>query len=62
MRITVNVQLAEGDGFAYTPDAGAAQVLAALGGNPTKDSCELYLVAPTQPGHAGVDPEPPADG
>jgi hypothetical protein len=60
VRIVVNVQLEEGDSFAYTPDAGATQVLAALGGNPTNDSCDLYLVAPTQPGHAGTDPAPPA--
>lgn len=58
MRIDVNVKLAKGETLAYAPDAAAMQVLVALGGNSTKDSCYLVMVASPEPGHAGVS-EPP---
>lgn len=47
MQITVNVQLQSDDNFAYTPDAAAAQVIAALGGNPANDYCQVYLSSAT---------------
>jgi hypothetical protein len=59
MVITVNVQLVGDETLAYAPDAAAMQVLVALGGNATKDTCILTLVAPSAPGIAGVDPAPP---
>lgn len=54
MLITVNVTLEEDDSFAYTADAAATQVLAALGGNPTNDTCLTYVTMPTTSGAAGV--------
>ena len=57
MQISVYVTLDSPDeSFAYTPDAGAAQVLAALGGNPTKDHCWL-TVQQSAAGSAGLPPE-----
>lgn len=56
MQITVNVALDADDSFAYTPDAGAAQVLAALGGNPTTDHCVL-AVTQGAAGSAGTPPD-----
>lgn len=56
MVINVNVQLEKNQTLAYTPDAGAAQVIAALGANPTVDTCYLTVVAWPEPGQAGVDP------
>jgi hypothetical protein len=55
--INVSVMLGDGDSFAYTADAAAAQVLAALGGNPTEDSCYVS-VQQSSDGHAGVQPPP----
>jgi hypothetical protein len=55
MRITVIVALDSDDNFAYTPDAGATQVLAALGGNPTTDYCMLS-VQQAATGTAGSTP------
>jgi hypothetical protein len=57
--IQVNIQLGEGDSFAYTPDAAAAQVLAALGGNPTKDYCTANVSMQPTTGDAGTAPEGP---
>ena len=59
MQISVTVQLEGNETLLYTPDAAAAQVIAALGGNPTKDYCTVYVVSPTEPGSAGKPPEPP---
>jgi hypothetical protein len=60
MIIHTNVQLASPDeSFAYTPDAAAAQVLAALGGNPTTDT-SYVTITQASTGKAGVDPVPPA--
>ena len=58
MQISVSVSLGDNDNFAYTPDAGAAQVLAALGGNPTEDHCVL-TVAQMAADTAGTPPPPP---
>jgi hypothetical protein len=58
MKISVSVSLEKDETLAYTPDAAATQVLAALGGNPTEDYCEVYVYAPTEPGEAGVPPPP----
>jgi hypothetical protein len=59
MQITVNVQLESDDALAYTPDAAAAQVLAALGANPTNDYCVVYVTTTASPGTAGTPPPPP---
>lgn len=58
MVIYVSVKLGDGDSFAYTADAAAAQVLAALGGNPTTDSCHVDVTQASQ-GFAGTPPEQP---
>jgi hypothetical protein len=58
MRIDTTVTLDDPDeSFAYTPDAGAAQVLAALGGNATKDTSHLTVIQRAT-GSAGTPPEP----
>jgi hypothetical protein len=60
MEISVTVQLGEGDSLAYTPDAAAQQVLAALGGNPTNDYCSCIVTMPATQGTAGTPPTPPS--
>jgi len=60
MQITTYVLLGEGDNFAYTADGAAAQVLAALGGNPTKDHCLVQVTMPATDGSAGTPPTAPA--
>jgi hypothetical protein len=56
MQIYVKVELGDNDSFAYTADAAATQVLAALGGNPTTDHCTAtILMVPTE-GTAGTPP------
>lgn len=57
MEITVSVQLDQDDVFAYTPAAAATQVIAALGGNPTKDFCTV-AVQQSATGQAGTPPPP----
>ena len=57
MRINVSVVLEENDVFQYTPDAGAMQVLVALGGNASNDYCSLR-VETNQGGQAGTPPPP----
>jgi len=59
MVITTTVQLEGDDAFAYTPDAAAAQVLAALGGNPTKDVAHVTVSMPASTGSAGSVPDIP---
>jgi hypothetical protein len=56
MQIEVVVNLADGDSFAYTADAAASQVLAALGGNPTVDHCTAIIAMPRSDGSAGTPP------
>ncbi len=50
----IPINLGAGDHLAYTPDQAATQVLAALAGNPTKDTCIVMVVMPSTQGHAGV--------
>jgi hypothetical protein len=57
MQITTTVTLESGDSFAYTADAAAAQVLAALGGNPTNDLSSVNIQT-NQWGQAGTPPPP----
>jgi hypothetical protein len=52
----VNVTLDESDNMAYTVDQAADQVLAALAGNPTTDTCTVVMVMPMVEGQAGVPP------
>jgi hypothetical protein len=59
VQITTTVELEGNDSFAYTPDAAATQVLAALGGNPTTDFCVCTVHMPSNAGNAGT---PPATG
>lgn len=63
MQFTTSVVLGDGDSFLYTADAAAAQVLAALGGNPTKDSA-VVIISQSSSGSAGVPlaPTPPPLG
>jgi len=58
MVISVSIQLAKDDNLAYTPDAAATQVIAALGGNPQNDYCTVYVQSAAEPGSAGTPPEP----
>jgi hypothetical protein len=60
MDITVNVELGANETLAYTPDAAAGQVLAALGGNATKDYCVCYVHSSDVPGTAGTPSGQPA--
>jgi hypothetical protein len=55
MLIQTTVTLADGDSFLYTADAAAGQVLAALGGNPTKDSATVWITQQST-GLAGTPP------
>jgi hypothetical protein len=55
MQINTTVILGDGDSFAYTADAAAAQVLAALGGNPTKDFATVSINQQAM-GQAGTVP------
>jgi len=55
MQISVVVTLGPQDSFAYTPDAAAAQVLAALGGNPTVDLATVNIQQ-NATGSAGTPP------
>jgi hypothetical protein len=59
VQIQTTVILGDGDSFMYTADAAAAQVLAALGGNPTKDFATVNLQQLAN-GSSGTPPEPPA--
>jgi len=58
LHITTRIELGDGDNLAYTPDAAAAQVLAALGGNPTNDYSVVTVVMPATEGTAGTAPPP----
>lgn len=55
MQISTTVVLDSDDNFAYTPDAGAMQVLVALGGNVTSDHSTLYIQQ-NAAGEAGTPP------
>ena len=58
MHITTRIELGDGDNLAYTPDAAAAQVIAALGGNPQNDYCTVSVLSTGDPGSAGTMPPP----
>jgi hypothetical protein len=59
MIIRTTVELTDPDEtLAYSPEAAAVQVLAALGGNPTNDTSYVTVVQSVA-GMAGVDPNPP---
>lgn len=60
MIFRTTVELGNDDAFLYTPDGAAAQVLAALGGNATKDTAYVY-VQQSASGSAGAQ-APPAAG
>jgi len=60
MIFRTSVELGPDDSFAYTPDAAATQVLAALGGNPTKDTSYVTIVQ-NATGQSGLDPMAPAE-
>jgi hypothetical protein len=53
VQINASIVLEDGDSFAYTADAAATQVLAALGGDPTNDHCTV-MVQTMQQGTAGT--------
>jgi hypothetical protein len=60
MYVTVTATLAEGDELLpMTSDEAAAAVLAALKGDPKKDTCQFTLVYTPPAGVAGVPPETP---
>lgn len=59
MIISTTVQLGEGDSFLYTPEAAAAQVLAALGGDPTNDYATVTVSMVPTTGGAGTPPPDP---
>lgn len=64
LTITTTVLIDGGSSFAYAPDAAAAQVLAALGGDPTEDRATV-TVQQHDSGEAGVPlpvPPPPVAG
>ena len=62
MHVTVIVAIGEGEALAYSPDAAAAQVLVALGGNLETDYCVLTIEEHRpEPGSAGKPPGPPPD-
>jgi len=58
MQINTTVLLEDGDSFAYTADAAAAQVLAALGGNPTNDFAVVVVQQNTSGTHGTPAPAP----
>lgn len=57
MQVITNVTLADGDRFGMTTEEAAKAVLAALGGDLDKDSCQLTVMAPT--GSVGMPPTAP---
>jgi hypothetical protein len=56
VQITTTVELTGQDNFAYTSAAAAQQVLAALGGDPTKDFSVCTVHMPADAGNAGTPP------
>jgi hypothetical protein len=61
MKFDTVVTLGDGDSFAYTADQAAAQVLAALGGNPTTDYATVRVNQASQGSH-GTPPSSPLPG
>ena len=60
MNIQATITLAEGETSNLTPDSAAAAFLQAAEGDPSKDTCIVYVMNPPVQGQAGVDPTPPA--
>ncbi len=61
MFITASVQLYDGDNdFKMTSTEAAQEILKALKGDPTKDGCQVTVIATPTPGTAGQPPAPPA--
>lgn len=58
MEISTTVSLGPDDTLLYTPDAAAAQILAALGANPTRDVAYVTVIQ-NAGGQAGTPPPPP---
>jgi hypothetical protein len=56
MNAQVTVRLYEGDSFAYDAAGAAAQVIAALGGDPSSDYCSVDIIQPVEQGSAGSSP------
>jgi hypothetical protein len=54
--INVTIELQTDDALLYTPDAAAAQVLAALGADPSNDYCTVHVTTSADPGSAGTPP------
>jgi len=59
MQIQTTVTLSDGDSFLYTAEAAAAQVLAALGGNPTKDLAAVAIQQNSYGTHGTQPATPP---
>jgi len=60
MIVTVLVTLAAGEAFPGDAEQAAHDVLAALGGDPSRDFCTTTIAEPPPPpGEAGTPPEPP---
>jgi hypothetical protein len=55
------IRLQSADRLLYDADQCATQLLAALAGNPTTDTCQVTVVMDMTTGHAGL-PYPPAAG
>jgi hypothetical protein len=53
MLITTQIQTTDPN-YPYDATQAADQVLAALGGNPTNDTCTVSMTMPSAIGHAGV--------
>jgi hypothetical protein len=58
MLIRATVELGSGDDFRYTAQSAATQILAALGGNPTRDTVQVTVTMAAF-GTAGLDPPAP---
>jgi hypothetical protein len=59
MIFRTTVQLFDDDSFLYSADAAAAQVLAALGGNPTKDTATVSIQQASMGSAGAPDPTQP---
>ena len=58
MIIRTTIELSGDDSFAYTADQAAAEIIAALDGDPGKDSCYVTIqqAAIGQAGYSDPDP------
>jgi hypothetical protein len=58
VQISCIITLTGQDVMAFSPDAAAMQILVAVGGNQTKDSCAV-TINQQETGAAGTPPAPP---